>query len=78
MITVKIDGTETTLLRYDSYSGSRGHQYLTPGNRVSHAFPWRLEGRQGQRFRTGGHDYEIVAAAGSPPCPHCGGTGHAP
>jgi hypothetical protein len=57
-IPVTIDGVETTL-RYDSFSGSRGHQYLTPGNRSSHAFPWKLEDRRNTAFRTNGHDYVI-------------------
>ena len=57
-IPVTIDGVETTL-RYDAYSGARGHQYLTPGNRASHAFPWRLEDKRGQVFRTNGHTYEV-------------------
>lgn len=61
---VKIDGVETTL-RYDSHSGSRGHQYLTPGNRASHAFPWRLEHRAGQAFRINGHDYVVLSASDS-------------
>jgi hypothetical protein len=54
---VLIDGEET-VLTYDSYSGSRGHQYLTPCNGGSHAFPFLL--RKGQRFRTNGHVYEIL------------------
>ncbi len=59
---VKIDGVETTL-RYDSHSGNRGHQYLTPGNRASHAFPWRLEHRAGQAFRINGHDYVVLGGS---------------
>ncbi len=54
---VKIDGVETTLT-YDCYSGSRGHQYLTPGATSSHAFPERLV--RGQAFRTSGHHYEVL------------------
>lgn len=65
MIRVKIDGVENTL-RFDSTSGSRGHQYLTEGNRASHAFPWRLEDRRGQCFRTNGHDYEILSTESTP------------
>lgn len=63
MLRVRIDGVETTL-RYDCFSMSRGPQYLTPGNRASHAFPWRLEHRQGQCFHTGGHTYEILSRGG--------------
>jgi hypothetical protein len=54
---VKIDGVETTLT-YDCYSGSRGHQYLTPGATASHAFTYKLT--KGQKFRTNGHTYEIL------------------
>lgn len=57
---VKIDGVETTLT-FDSVSGSRGYQYLTPGNAASHAFPHPL--RVGKRFRTNGHDYEVIGHA---------------
>lgn len=56
---VKIDGVETTLT-YDSYSGARGHQYLTPGNAASHAFPFTLGLMAGQRFKTNGHTYEVL------------------
>ncbi len=55
---VTIDGV-TTVLTFDSYSGSRGYQYLTPGNTESHAFPKYLV--PGQKFRTNGHDYEVTA-----------------
>ena len=55
---VKIDGVETTLT-FDAFSGARGYQYLTPGNASSHAFARPLEA--GQRFRTGGHDYEVMS-----------------
>ncbi len=55
---VRIDGTETTLT-YDCHSGSRGHQYLTPGATSSHAFPFQLEA--GQAFRTNGHDYVVLS-----------------
>ncbi len=55
---VTIDGEETTLT-FDSFSGARGYQYLTPGNRASHAFRDKLQA--GQRFRTGGHTYEILS-----------------
>jgi hypothetical protein len=54
---VLIDGVEHTLT-YDRYSGNRGHQYLTEGNRASHAFPKALVA--GMKFRTGGHDYEVL------------------
>ena len=57
-IPVTIDGVDTTLT-YDSHSGSRGYQYLTPGNRASHAFPWKLEDRRGHSFRINGHEYVI-------------------
>jgi hypothetical protein len=56
---VTIDGVETTLT-YDRHSGSRGHQYLTPGNAASHAFGQPLV--VGQAFRTNGHRYEILEA----------------
>lgn len=56
--TVKIDG-KWTYLRYESFSGSRGYQYLTPGNASSHAFPEPLQ--EGQRFRLNGHDYEVLS-----------------
>jgi len=55
---VRIDGIETTLT-YDSFSGARGHQYLTPGNTSSHAFASKLE--IGEVFRTNGHRYEVLA-----------------
>ncbi len=55
---VRIDGKETTLT-FASYSGSRGYQYRTPGNTASHAFPWELA--KGMRFRTNGHDYEVLS-----------------
>ncbi len=54
---VKIDGVETTLT-YDKTSGARGAQYLTPGNKESHAFSTLL--CAGQRFRTNGHTYEVL------------------
>jgi len=61
-IPVKIDGVETEL-RYDSHSGNRGHQYLTPGSRASHAFVGRLEQLpKGARLRTNGHTYELMGA----------------
>jgi hypothetical protein len=55
---VKIDGVETTLT-FDSHSGSRGYQYLTPGATSSHAFRERLV--PGQKFRASGHDYEVLS-----------------
>ena len=55
---VTIDDVETTLT-YGSHSGSRGHQYLTPGNAASHAFAQPLV--VGQAFRTNGHRYQILA-----------------
>lgn len=54
---VIIDGVKTTLT-YQSYSGSRGHQYLTPGNASSHAFQQAL--CKGQKFRVNGHTYEVL------------------
>lgn len=54
---VKIDGVPTTLT-FDSHSGARGYQYLTPGATSSHAFREPLV--PGQKFRTSGHDYEII------------------
>lgn len=63
MVRVRIDGVLTELI-YDSFSGSRGYQYLTAGNRVSHAFPWRLEGQKGACFRLNAHDYEILQGGG--------------
>jgi hypothetical protein len=59
-VRVKIDGCETTLT-YDSFSGARGHQYLTLDHAASHAFNALLE--DGQRFRTNGHDYEVLGEA---------------
>lgn len=62
VVRVRIDGVETTLT-YDSYSGARGHQYLTPGNVSSHAFDCRLltgPYPAGTRFRYSGHDYEVL------------------
>lgn len=56
---VRIDGIET-VLTFDAYSGARGYQYLTPGARASHAFPWRLEGAPSSSFHTNGHHYEIL------------------
>lgn len=61
-VRVKIDSVET-MLTYDSHSGSRGYQYLTPGHWASHAFPWKLEDRVGECFRTNGHDYQIISKA---------------
>lgn len=58
---VRIDGVETTL-KYDCYSGARGHQYLTPGNTSSHAFSQQL--CAGEVFRTNGHRYEVLAVEG--------------
>lgn len=58
---VLIDGVETTLT-YDRHSGARGYQYLTPGNTSSHAFTCRLSAVVGSRFRTNGHEYEILGA----------------
>jgi len=55
---VKIDGVATTLT-FDSHSGSRGYQYLSPGATSSHAFRERLV--PGQKFRTNGHDYEVLS-----------------
>jgi hypothetical protein len=55
---VKIDGVPTTL-RFDSFSGSRGYQYLTPRNASLHAFPFQLQ--PGQSFRTNGHHYEVLS-----------------
>ena len=57
---VRIDGVETTLT-FDCTSGSRGHQYLTPGNASSHAFDWHPQA--GEKFRTNGHSYEILSVA---------------
>lgn len=54
---VKIDGVETTLT-FESRSGSRGYQYLTPDAASSHAFSELLQA--GTRFRTNGHDYEVM------------------
>lgn len=56
---VEVDGVETTLT-FDSHSGSRGYQYLTPGAGGSYAFPFQLETQIGAAFRTGGHAYKIV------------------
>lgn len=56
---VKIDDKETTLT-YDSYSGACGYQYLTPGNKSSHAFSWPLSIMVGSVFRTSGHKYHII------------------
>lgn len=62
-VKVKIDGQETEL-HYDSYSGNRGHQYLTPDRRQSHAFNARLEQLpRGGRIRTGDHTYELLGAS---------------
>lgn len=57
---VRIDGVETTL-SYDRFSGARGYQYLTPGNASSHAFQVPL--KEGDRFRTNGHIYEVLGPA---------------
>lgn len=57
---VKIDGVETTLT-FDSLSGSRGYQYLTPGNQSSHAFSRPLE-QMPWKFRTNGHVYEKITS----------------
>ena len=54
---VQIDGIETTLT-FDSHSGSRGYQYLTPGNVSSHAFSTPLQA--GQHFTTNGHTYRVL------------------
>lgn len=54
---VLIDGEPNTLT-YQSHSGSRGHQYLTAGNRSSHGFEHPLVA--GQRFRVSGHHYEVL------------------
>ena len=54
---VRIDGKETTLT-FDSHSGSRGYQYLTPGAASSHAFNEPL--KAGTAFRTNGHRYEVL------------------
>ncbi len=55
---LRIDGVET-VLTYDCYSGARGYQYLTPGNRASHAFPWPPDRMLlGGSFRMNGHLYE--------------------
>lgn len=56
-VQVRIDGIET-ILTFDSQSGSRGYQYLTPGNTASHAFAAPLQ--PGQSFRTNGHSYEVL------------------
>lgn len=55
---VTIDGQPNTL-RYESFSGARGHQYLTRGNASSHAFNRPL--RVGDRFHTNGHHYVILS-----------------
>jgi hypothetical protein len=55
---VTIDCVDT-ILSYDSYSGARGYQYLTPDKSSSHAFGKYLV--PGQRFRTNGHEYEVKA-----------------
>lgn len=57
---VKIDGVETTLT-FDSLSGSRGYQYLTPKNESSHAFSSPLE-HMPRKFRTNGHVYEKITS----------------
>lgn len=61
VIEVLIDG-RPNVLTYDQHSGSRGHQYLSRGNRSSHAFPWLP--KVGDRFRYGGHTYTIVRRIG--------------
>ena len=55
---VDIDGV-SELLTFDSHSGARGNQYLTTGNRASHAFPFALHDMEGQTFRTNGHTYYV-------------------
>lgn len=55
---VEIDGVET-VLTYDQESGNRGHQYVTPDNRASHAFQECL--KKGQEFRVNGHLYKILS-----------------
>lgn len=58
---VRIDGAET-VLAYDSHSGARGHQYLTPGNACSHAFNDPLQDYLGDGwFETNGCRYEVLA-----------------
>jgi hypothetical protein len=54
---VRIDGKET-VLTLDCFSGSRGYQYLTPGNWESHAFSRQLV--KGACFSTNGHRYEVL------------------
>lgn len=54
---VTIDGEPNTLT-YQSYSGSRGHQYLTRGNVSSFGFLTHPE--PGQRFKWSGHDFVIL------------------
>ena len=59
---VRIDGVET-VLTFDSYSGARGHQYLTPGNVSSHALPFPLARmKPGEKLYTNGHVYEFVSS----------------
>ncbi len=55
--TVRIDGEET-VLTFDAHSGSRGYQYLAPGNAASHAFDRPLV--KGEVFTTNGHRYEVL------------------
>lgn len=55
---VLIDGVET-VLHFDSRSGSRGWQYLTPDASRSHAFPKQLEA--GQVWQHNGHRYEVLS-----------------
>jgi hypothetical protein len=57
---VKIDGVETTLT-FDSMSGSRGYQYLTPKNESSRAFSRPLE-QMPWKFQTNGHVYEKITS----------------
>ena len=54
---VRIDGQENTLT-FDRHSYARGYQYLTEGNRGSHAFSEPL--KVGEVFQTNGHRYEIL------------------
>lgn len=58
-IKVVIDGKET-VLTYDSYSGARGYQYLTPDKGRSHAFARRLNELRGTEFKTNGHAYKVL------------------
>ena len=56
---IRINGVKH-YLNYRGESGSRGHEYLTEGNRSCPSFPFKLENKIGKTFRMSGNLYHVI------------------